>query len=33
VFDDPQLVALYDAVNIHDEDTPFYVELRGAARL
>jgi len=27
VFDDPQLAALYDAVNLHVEDTPFYVQL------
>lgn len=27
MFDDPQLAALYDAVNLHEEDTPFYLEL------
>lgn len=27
MFDDPQVAALYDAVNLHEEDTPFYVEL------
>lgn len=27
MFDDPQLAALYDAVNLHEEDTRFYVGL------